>query len=267
MIQIKNLCKNYYKKTQRGRKKKFAAVKDFSLNFAVNNSYSLVGESGSGKSTLARLILGLEKPDKGQILYKNNNIALLNRKELRELRSDFHLVLQNSSSALDPKMKIYNSIAEAIRNFSKLSSKVERERIMNLLEEVGLNHRVVEKLPHQLSGGQQKRVCIARAIAANPKFIIFDEAVSGLDVTVRKKVLDLILKLRNNIKSAFLFITHDIDVALYMSENIIVMKDGEVVEYVEKVDSFYDFKHPYSKILINSLPPRYPEEKNSYQVI
>lgn len=193
MLKTKNLSRNYFMKDKSGNRTKVEAVKKVCLTFNENDSYGLVGESGSGKSTLAKLIMGLEKPTHGEIFMKNKNIASMSRREIRSLRTDFQMVLQDGCSALDPKMKIYNSIAEPIRNFEKLRLNKEKEKIKNLIEKVELSKEVLKRFPHELSGGQQKRVCIARAIAVDPKFIVFDEAVSGLDVTVRKKILDLLL--------------------------------------------------------------------------
>lgn len=259
MLKVTDLCRDYYMKDKNGKRVKVEAVKHVCFTFAENSSYSLVGETGSGKSTLARLITGIEKPTYGEILLDNKDVAKLSRRQLRTDKRDIQMVLQDSCSALNPRMKIYDSIAEPIRNFEKLSKKEEREKIESLISEVGLSVESLKKLPHQLSGGQQKRVCIARAIAINPKFIVFDEAVSGLDVTVRKKILDLLLNLRSHIKSTYLFITHDIDAALYMSDHIAVMKDGEIVEYVNNIKSLSELNHEYSRMLVNSLPPANPQ--------
>ena len=267
MLRTVNLGRDYYVKNKNGSKTKVEAVKNVCLKLNENNSYSLVGESGSGKSTLAKLIMSLEKPTTGEIYLENKNIASIKKRKLRTLRSDFQMVLQDSYSALNPKMKIYDSIAEPIRNFEKLTLKQEKETIESLITKVELPVSSLKKYPHQLSGGQQKRVCIARAIATNPKFIVFDEAVSGLDVTVRKKILDLLLKLRSDINSTYLFITHDIDVAFYMADNIAVMKDGEIVEYVKNIKSLNDFKHDYSRMLIDSLPPLYPKQRDYLKAI
>ena len=186
----------------------------------------------------------------------------MNTRELRNKRADIQMVMQDGQSSLDPRLKIYDSIAEPLRNFLKISKREEKRRVEALISKVELPLAMLDRLPHQLSGGQQKRVTIARAISINPKFIVFDEAVSGLDVTVRKKILDLLLRLRDESASSYLFITHDIDVAMYMARNILIMKDGTIVEQLGNISSLTEFKHDYSKVLIRSLPPRTPGHRH-----
>ena len=258
MLSVKNLAKQYTCRDKKGRKTIVKAVDDVSFILEEKKSYSLVGESGSGKSTLARLLLYIEKPTRGQIKIDQLDLAKMNTRELRNKRADIQMVMQDGQSSLDPRLKIYDSVAEPLRNFLKISKKEEKRRVEALISKVELPLAVLDRLPHQLSGGQQKRVTIARAISINPKFIVFDEAVSGLDVTVRKKILDLLLRLRDESGSSYLFITHDIDVAMYMARNILIMKDGKIVEKLENISSLTEFKHDYSKVLIRSLPPRTP---------
>jgi ABC-type glutathione transport system ATPase component len=199
----------------------------------------------------------VECPTGGEIWFDGENITAMRRRELRRKRAAFQMVFQNAQSSLDPRRKVYDSIAEPIRCLAPTSRAEERARILELAGAVQLPATLLERLPHELSGGQQKRVCIARAMSVSPDFIIFDESVSGLDVTIRKQVLDLILRLhRENLLKMFLFITHDIDVALYMAKHIFVMKDGSIIERAENAASYADFSHAYSKLLIESLPPR-----------
>lgn len=256
---VKNLSKHYTTKNIKGKKTQVISVKNISFTIEDNQSYSLVGESGSGKSTLARLITGIEKPTRGEILLNNENIADMSKKKMRKFRSQFQLVMQDGQGSLNPRMKVYDIIAEPLKNFLKLSKTQEQQRINQLLKQVELPIEFANRYPHELSGGQQKRVCIARAISIKPQLIVFDEVVSGLDTTIKKKILDLLINLRQQTSCSYLFITHDIDVAIYMSKNILVMKDGEVVEYIKNIKSFADFKHEYSKMLIQFLPPKTPE--------
>jgi len=241
-----------------------AAVNQVSLSLAAGETYGLVGESGCGKSTLSRLILGFEKPDDGEIQFLGRNLFKVKNKEMKEIRRNMQIVFQDSVSSLNPRWRIKDSIAEPLRNFAGLSYREEQKRVAYLLDRVGLLPADGQKYPHQFSGGQQKRICIARAIAINPQFIVFDEAVSGLDMTIRKKILDLLSEIRQEMGSAYLFITHDMDVALYMSQKISVMKDGELVETVEGIKSLHEFNHPYAKLLVDSLPPLHPRDRKPY---
>lgn len=259
MIELKNLSKRYITKDRHGRKIQVDALKQVSLTLSNHTSYALVGESGSGKSTLARLLVCVERPSCGEIWFNGENVAGMRPKALRLKRTEIQMVLQNAQSSLDPRLRVYDSIAEPVRCLTRIDKSDERKRILEIAEKVQLSPSLLMRLPHELSGGQQKRACIARAMSVSPKFIIFDESVSGLDVTVRKQILDLILQLnKDGWLSMFLFITHDIDVALYMADNIFVMKDGSIIEQIENTASYADFSHDYSKMLIESLPPRSP---------
>ena len=258
---VKNLSKTYTSKNRKGKNTQITSVKNVSFVIENKECYSLVGESGSGKSTLARLLTGIEKPTSGEVLINNENIANMKKKRLRSFRSQLQLVMQDGQGSLNPRMKVYDIIAEPLKNFLKLSKTQEQQRIKQLLKQVELPTEFVNRYPHELSGGQQKRVCIARAISIKPQLIVFDEVVSGLDTTIKKKILDLLINLRQQTSCSYLFITHDIDVAIYMSKNILVMKNGEIVEQVKNIKSFADFKHEYSKMLIQFLPPKTPETR------
>jgi ABC-type glutathione transport system ATPase component len=235
------------------------ALRQTTFSLSANTGYALVGESGSGKSTLARLLICVERPTGGEIWFDGENITAMNSHALRLKRAAFQMVFQNAQSSLDPRRKVYDSIAEPVRYLTRTDRTMERAKISELADAVRLPASLLERLPHELSGGQQKRVCIARALSASPDFVIFDESVSGLDVTIRKQALDLVLRLhREGLLKMFLFITHDIDVALYMAKHIFVMKDGAIIEQTENAASYADFSHAYSKLLIESLPPRAP---------
>ncbi len=258
MLTLSNVKKSFSMQSDRGKRVKVNAVDGVSFSFEPGACRGLVGESGSGKSTLSRMILGFERPDEGEITFLGRNIYSASKRHMKEIRKNIQMVFQDSMGSLNPKMRVYDSIAEPVRNFDRLSYREERKRVDYLLERVGLSPEDGRRYPYQFSGGQLKRICIARAIAVRPKFIVFDEAVSGLDATVKKKVLDLLLEILKETGSGYLFITHDMDVALYISCGISVMKDGKIIETVDGITSFDDFKHPYSKMLIQSLPPLYP---------
>ncbi|MEG6511746.1 dipeptide/oligopeptide/nickel ABC transporter ATP-binding protein [Desulforamulus ruminis] len=258
---MKNLLKSYDVCKKNGQRSKVWAVNNLSIQIGKGECHGLLGESGSGKSTLSRLILGLEKPDIGEVIFLGRNIFLMKERERKKIRKEMQIVFQDSYSSLNPRMKIYDSIAEPIRSFESISYQEERKKVAFLLARVGLSERDGPKYPHQFSGGQQKRICIARAIATSPKLIILDEAVSGLDAIIKKKILDLLIELKKEMHSSYLVITHDLEVAWYMSQKISVMKDGAIVETVGKINSLEDFKHPYSRLLISFLPPTFLPEK------
>lgn len=259
MVETRKLSKRYAAYNKNGQKTCVDAVKQVTLSFDDHQSYALVGESGSGKSTLARMLMCIERPTGGELLLDGKNILSMPQKELRLKRAEFQMVLQNAQSALDPRLRVYDSIAEPLRRLTSIGRSDIRKRILEVSEQVRFPATLLCRLPHELSGGQLKRVCIARALSVAPKFIVFDESVSGLDVTVRKQILDLILQLKKESLSTFLFITHDIDVAMYIAEHVVVMKDGDVVEQIKNAGSYSDFTHAYSRLLIESLPPQMPK--------
>lgn len=261
MITVKNLHKRYKMEDKYGLWIELDAVKQVSFSLQDGVSYALIGESGSGKSTLARMLMGIERASSGEVWLDETDITAIRRTELRKLRAKFQMVLQNSQSALDPRRTIYESIAEPLRCLTQTDRKTEWKKVLETVDKVQLSPVLLDRLPHELSGGQLQRVCIARAIILSPKFIVFDESVSGLDVTIRKQILDLIVQLKQEEGSSFLFITHDIDVALYIARNIFVMKHGEIIEHIEQAGSYADFQHDYSRLLIDSLPPKAPKLK------
>lgn len=247
MLEMKDVSKIYRKPDGNGV---ISAVEH--VNFQMNEGqfYALVGESGSGKTTLSRLLLGLAAPTSGDVLLDGVSITPHSRRRPRSLCAKMQLVLQDGKGALDPHLSIYDNIAEPIRNLTQLSRAEERKCICGLMEKMELSMEYLKRRPHELSGGEQKRVCIARALAADPEIIIFDEAVSGLDVLVRKSILDLLKRIHQERKGSYLFITHDIDVALYLADHVLVMKDGRIVEQVPYRGDADVFQHPYSRMLL-----------------
>ena len=261
MLEAKHLTKQYIFRDERGLKIKTNPVNDVSIFLDHNHVYSLIGESGSGKSTLARLLSAIIRPTSGEVLFQGQNLPTLPAKNLKALRSKFQLILQDGQSALDPRKIVFDSIAEPLRNLKKISRKDEVQMVHSIAEKVQLSKSMLSRYPNELSGGQQKRVCIARALCLSPDVVIFDESVSGLDITVQKIILDLLLKLQEEYKTTYLFITHDIDVALYMAQDIFVMKEGRILEQLNNAYSYSDFHHHYSRMLIESLPPKSPYER------
>ena len=252
MLEALRVEKRYSVRAQ-GRMSEFRAVRPTSLRMDEGACCALVGESGSGKTTLSQMLMGLLPPTSGEVLLDGVNIAGKSARRDRRIAAQLQMVLQDGKSALDPRFTVYESIAEPIRNLLKLPKAQERERILSLVQRMELSEKHLHSRAAELSGGQQKRVCIARALAVSPRLIIFDEAVSGLDVIVRKHILDLLKALRRERPCAYLFVTHDMDVAMYMADTIHVMKEGEIVESVTCRDHQTTFAHPYSRLLVSSM--------------
>ncbi len=253
MLEAKALHKNFSIKGKKNENKTVHAVDGVNIVLKDRKSYALVGESGSGKSTLSRLLMGLIPPTSGDVLLNQKSLFSLSRRETKQRFTRMQLVLQDGKSALDPRFTVYDSIAEPIRHLLDVSRLREKELINELMQQMDLPHALLGRQPHELSGGQQKRVCIARAIAVSPQILIFDESVSGLDVIVRKSILELLKRLQMDRGYTYLFITHDIDVALFMAQNIMVMKEGKIIENVRYSGDIECFKHPYSRLLLESL--------------
>ncbi len=252
MIKVDNISKSYNVSDERGKKTKVQALNNINISFVSNESYSIVGESGSGKSVFSRLLLNLEIPTTGTILYDGIDINNMRRYQLKGFRKNVKLVLQDSASSLNPKLNIYQSIVEPLRNSSKNTKNREKELIHSIIRKVGMPTSSLTKLPNEFSGGEQKRICIARAIITNPRYIIFDEAVSGLDSNIKQKILDLLIDLRKESNSTYIFITHDLDTAIYMSKKIIVMRGGRIIEKSRNIDNLRELESDYAKELIKS---------------
>lgn len=252
-LTVENVTKTYSSRDK--KQDKLNALNDVSFTVNSGEFCAIVGESGSGKSTLSQIITGLIPATSGKVFFDNNELAPSNHKKQKELFRKVQLVLQDGKSALDPHFSIYNCIAEPIRNLCRMSRNDEKRRILELIRRMELSEDILQRKPHELSGGQQKRVCIARALAVNPEIIIFDEAISGLDVILRKNILDLLKRIHQKNGCTMLFITHDMDVALYMASRIIVMKDGRIVEDTTCSGTQDCLSHPYSKMLAAAMLP------------
>jgi peptide/nickel transport system ATP-binding protein len=231
------------------------AVNDISFDVFSGETLGLVGESGCGKSTLARTILGLISPQQGSIFFQGQDIANLRGKAMQILRRDLQIVFQNPTNALDPRMNIFDLIVEPLVIHRTVKSKAQRqERAEYLLERVGLNLDYLKCYPHQLSGGQRQRVCIARALALNPKFIICDESVSALDVSVQAQVLNLLKELQGEFDLTYIFISHDLSVVKFMSDRIMVMNQGKIEEIDYAHTIYRSPQTAYTRKLIDSIP-------------
>ena len=230
------------------------AVNDVSFTLYRGETFGLVGESGCGKSTLGRTILRLTEPTEGEAIYEGADIFAMSSAELIKARQDLQMVFQDPYSSLNPRKRIGTTLEEALK-IHKIGTKEERsDRVLNILNRVGLQADHYYRYPHEFSGGQRQRVGIARALTMDPKLIVCDEPVSALDVSIQSQIINLLKELQNELGLTFLFIAHDISVVRYISDRIGVMYLGQMVEQAETDDIFEDPRHPYTQALLSSVP-------------
>jgi peptide/nickel transport system ATP-binding protein len=231
------------------------AVDDISFDVYPGETLGLVGESGCGKTTTGRTILRLNEPTSGQMIYKGKDIANFNEQELREFRKEVQIIFQDPYSSLNPRMTIGNAIMEPMQVHGILANDEERKkRVEELLEKVSLGAEHFNRYPHEFSGGQRQRIGIARALAVNPKFIICDESVSALDVSVQAQVLNLLNDLKKEFGLTYIFISHDLSVVKYMSDRMVVMQNGKIEEMGDADQIYSEAKTPYTQRLISAIP-------------
>ena len=257
MLSIQHLEKTYsLSRNIFGKTTDFVrAVNNVSFEVFPGETLGLVGESGCGKTTLGRSILRLIEPDSGAIFFNDNNLISLKPKQLKKQRSNINIVFQDPYSSLNPRMSIGNAIVEPMKVHKLFgNNKQRKERAINLLERVGMKKEHFNRYPHEFSGGQRQRIVIARTLALNPKFIICDEAVSALDVSIQAKVLNLLNELKQEFGFTYIFISHDLNVVRFMSDRIMVMKDGKIVEIGDADEVYTNPKSDYTKKLITSVP-------------
>ncbi|WP_370636314.1 ABC transporter ATP-binding protein [Cohnella sp. CFH 77786] len=237
---------------------RFSALRRVSLHLKPGECLGIAGESGSGKSTLGKLILGLERPDEGAIRFQGTDWLNGPASVRHMLRRDLQAVFQDSGEALNPRMTARQIIAEPLRNYERLTKRELERACLEGLEAVGLCEADAGKLPHQFSGGQQQRLCIARALALRPKLIVLDEAVSSLDRMLQAQILELLRRLRSEFRLSYLFITHDIKAARYLADRLVVMDRGEIVERLDDLQTLAALSHPASRRLWESQLPEHP---------
>lgn len=245
------------------------AVDGVSFKIEAGKTLGIVGESGCGKSTTGRTILKLLEPTGGKIIFNGEDITNYNRKQMRRLRQDMQMVFQDPFSSLDPRQTVSQLISEPIIEHKLLKSKTEIEkRTLELMETVGLAERYVNVYPHELDGGRRQRIGIARALAMNPKLIVCDEPVSALDVSIQAQILNLLKQLQKDFGLTYIFITHDLSVVKYFSDDIAVMYLGQMVEKAPSDVLFKNPIHPYTKALLSAIPlPIVGKEKPERQLI
>lgn len=250
MIEVKNLSCSFSEGAF--TKNKFTAVSPISAIFKNGGRYAIVGESGSGKTTLARMIAGLQRPDNGNVLI--DGIAVYGRRRIAEKEhfKKVQIIQQNSASALDPKMTIGKSIEEPLSCFFHMEKAVRKKRCEELMALCNLPVDYYARLPSESSGGEQKRVAIARALAASPECLIFDEATNGFDLPLRKKIMEEIIELQKKVGFTLIFITHDMELAVVVADEILVMRNSHLIEQVAFSGDTSAFTNSYSKVLLEA---------------
>lgn len=234
------------------------AVDGITFELQKGETLGLVGESGCGKSTTGRLIIGLEQPTSGRVLWEGRDISTLSRDEVNVFRRDVQMIFQDPYSSLNPRLKVGEIIAEPMEVHKIGTGNGRAEKVRELLEVVGLDSSHVDRYPHEFSGGQRQRIGIARALSVNPKLIICDEPVSALDVSVQAQVINLLQDLQDEFGLTYLFIAHDLAVVKHMSDRVAVMYLGKIVELAHKTELYSDPQHPYTKALISAIPVPQP---------
>lgn len=250
LLQVNNLVK--YFKTKNGL---LHAVDDVSFSIEKYKTLGIVGESGCGKSTTGRCILRLHEPTSGEVIFEGKDILKMRKKELKGIRSQMQIVFQDPFSSLNPRKTVSELIGEPMRLHGLYSSKLERDiKVLRLMDTVGLAPRFVNSYPHELDGGRRQRIGIARALALNPKFIVCDEPVSALDVSIQAQILNLLNELQEERGITYIFITHDLSVVNYFSDEILVMYLGKMMEQAPSETLFANPLHPYTKALLSAIP-------------
>ena len=243
------------------------AVDDVSFSIMEGETLGVVGESGCGKSTLGRAVLRLHEPTEGKVFYKGENILDYDTKKMKLLRREMQIIFQDPFSSLNPRMSVYETIREPLliqRIYFKRDKSQIDKRVRELMDIVGLAPRLINSYPHELDGGRRQRIGIARALALNPKFIVCDEPVSALDVSIQAQVLNLMQDLQENLGLTYMFITHDLSVVKHLSNNIVVMYLGQMIEKAPADMLFDNPLHPYTKALLSAIPipdPEFNEER------
>ena len=250
ILEVRNLKK--YFKTHKGM---LQAVDGVSFTVERGKTLGIVGESGCGKSTTGRSILRLIEPTSGEVIFEGKDVTKANKEEMRNLRKQMQIIFQDPFASLDPRMSIGDIIAEPIRLNKLITNKVDLDkRVAELMEVVGLAPRLINSYPHELDGGRRQRIGIARALALNPKFIVCDEPVSALDVSIQAQILNLLKNLQEKMGLTYIFITHNLSVVNHFSDDIAVMYLGKLIEKAPSVELFNNPIHPYTKALLSAIP-------------
>jgi peptide/nickel transport system ATP-binding protein/oligopeptide transport system ATP-binding protein len=262
LVEARNLKKHYPVRDDAGGASVTKAVDDVSFKIPAGSIMGLVGESGCGKTTVGRILVNLLKPTGGEVLFDGIAVTNRDKSKAREIRRRMQIVFQDPYSSLDPRMNVYEIIGEGIKNYKLTRDRAElRERVEYLAERCGLFASQCRQYPHQFSGGQRQRICIARALATNPDFVVCDEAVSALDVSIQAQIINLLKELQEDMGLTYLFISHDLRVVEFLSDRVAVMYLGQIVEEGSTEDVYGQCLHPYTEALLSASPAFTKEEK------
>lgn len=253
IIRTVNLTKTYHLRTF-FKRHSVTALRNVSVDVPEDTIVAVVGESGSGKSTLARMILGLERPDEGEVLFKGKSMEDFDRHQWRVFRRTVSVVFQDPFASLNPRMNVYSILSEPLRVHRVCTGPEMKDRALSLLRAVELSEEHLRRYPHEFSGGQRQRLCIARALALEPELLVADEPLSALDVSVQAQVVNLLQKLRTRRHLSILLVSHDLEMVRYLADYVYIMYQGRVVEEAPGEVLFKEPLHPYTKILLDSVP-------------
>ena len=255
MIRVENLTKKFSINVGKTiRKVRFTAVNNVSFNIGKGEVFGLVGESGCGKSTLAMLMLRLMNSSGGAVYYNDTDIFSLNYSKMLQFRKNMQIVFQDPYDSLDPRFNLEQIMEEPFRIHHQNSKQERRDSIERMFRSVGLGPELLKRYPHQLSGGQRQRLCIARSLILSPEFLVCDEAVAALDVSIQAQILNLLLDLKDEYKLTYLFISHNLAVVKFVSDRIGVMYFGNLVELADTDELFENIQHPYTAALLSAVP-------------
>ncbi|WP_456464677.1 oligopeptide/dipeptide ABC transporter ATP-binding protein [Persephonella sp.] len=266
LLKVENLSKKFLIKKSLFKKEYFKAVDSVSFSLNYNQVLGIVGESGSGKSTIGRLILKLIEKDEGKIIFEGKDVYKLSGREEKVFRKETSVIFQDPRTSLNPRYKIYQIVEEPLVVHG-INKKDREKKVVKAIEDAGLDSSFLDRYPSDLSGGQRQRVAIARAIVLQPKLIIADEPTSALDVSIQLQIIKLIKKLKEEKGISFLFISHDLNVVGMLSDQILVLYRGKIMEKGDVKSILKKPLHPYTKILLESLPPNHPKEKKDLRSI